>query len=200
MITAWVVEQCLNQAVLLDPETRAKLPELAGHVIRIDCIRPACQYDVVFRTTHISCHSPHHEPPSLTVRGRASQFLDCLYAKQRGSFNPSGLQFEGDIEFAHQLQNLVNAWQGDLGSILAPYLGESGASYATTAQATLRQTATEGLDAFLNHLTSYLQYESGTLVHDIDYCDFKEQLAQLRDGIARLSARVDLIKQRDPTL
>lgn len=194
-LIAATLEAAFNRALKYDPGSRAQLAKLAGRVIALDCTEPACKLFFVVDGDTLRVQAHCETTSDCTVRGRATEFAKLALSGQH-SLADSGVYIEGNPGVMQQVQNLVQGleidWEDALGEVIGS-LPAHALAESLRAKARWAKPRAEALPGYLSDLvTSELNLlpsanEAEALYDDID---------QLRARAARLSARIDLIKQR----
>lgn len=185
-----VLEQALNRALALDPETRADLRALDGQRLRLQIESPPLALELRMEGEALRVGPITDAEPDLGVRGPLSALLSQL-PPLRGSGAPSGkLRIEGDAELARRLQHLASGfrpdWDAPFAELLGPIFGpqvarvlREGLAFAT-AQA--KSAAKQGAE--------FLTEESRDVVGKAELHAFLDDVDALRDRVERAAARL----------
>jgi len=186
-----LLEQALNRALALDPETRAALAALDGQRVRLDLESPPLAMLLTVRGTMLRVGPPDASEPDLAVRAGIGTLLGQLpFLKGNGA--PVGrLRISGDAELARGLQRLAEGfdpdWERPFAEAFGPLFGPQLAKALRTA---LREARTQA-DGFARATVEYLTEESRDLVPAAEQQAFAEDVDALRDAVERLAARVE---------
>lgn len=191
------LEVALNRYLQLDTEVLEDCARLQGQRIALIingldwrlCIEPGPQ--------GVRVTADAETPADVSVRGPLPLLLRlALKTAQGGGGIPQGLSIEGDTELLARFNKLLARVGFDpeeqlsrlFGDAAGHRLGQGLQQLFTWGRSTLQ---TLGLDT-----AEYLREETGDLARGADVEDWMNQVDDLRDGVARLEARLDLLEPR----
>ena len=193
------LEQLLNQAIRLDPETPARLVPLQGQVIELQLVGLGLSLYLIPEPNGIQLFSAFEGEPDCTLRG-----TPLALARMRGSRESAdqlfsgSVEITGDSEVAHRFGEFISGldidWEEQLsrlsGDVIAHEVGNLTRyllNWGEQQGATTRQNLQEYLQEELRLLPGRLEIEP--LLREID---------RLRDDTARLEARIARLSGRHP--
>lgn len=185
------LEQLLNRAIRLDPETPSRLTPMHGRVIELQLTGTGLSLFLIPEPQGIQLLSAFDGEPDCTLRGTP---LDL--ARMRGSRKSAdqlfsgAVEIEGDTQLAHRfgefLAGLDIDWEEQLskltGDLIAHEVGNLARGLLDWGD---RQTRT-----FEQNLQEYLQEELRLLPSRLEVEPFLAEVDQLRDDSERLAARI----------
>jgi ubiquinone biosynthesis protein UbiJ len=190
-------EALLNQAILLDPETPARLAPMHGKVIRLDLSGVGASFYLIPDPNGILVLNRFEGPADCTLRGSPFDLM-----RMRGSKESAEQLFKGSVEiegdsalaqaFGTLLADLDIDWEEQLsrvtGDVAAHEIGKlvrSALHWGRSVNKTTEQ-----------NLREYLQEELRLLPARLEITSFLDEVDRLRDDVERLEARLQRLKQR----
>jgi ubiquinone biosynthesis protein UbiJ len=191
------LETLLNQAILLDPETPARLAPMHGKVIQLDLQGMASSLYLIPDPNGIQILNEFEGEADCCLRGSAIDLMRMRGTREStDQLFKGAVTIEGDSTLAHQfgavLADLDIDWEEQLsrltGDIAAHEIGNL-VRKASDWRARLHRTTEQNLQEYLQEELRLLPapYEISTFLNEVD---------QLRDDAERLEARVQRLKQR----
>jgi ubiquinone biosynthesis protein UbiJ len=191
------VEALLNQAILLDPETPARLAPMHGKVIRLDLLGLGASLYLIPNPSGIQVLNAFEGEADCTLR--ASPF-DLM--RMRGTKESADQLFKGSVAiegdnalaqaFGALLADLDIDWEEQLsrvtGDIAAHEIGKRVRSAISWGRSVNRTTE--------QNLQEYLQEELRLLPARAEVTVFLDEVDRLRDDAERLEARLQRLRQR----
>jgi len=182
------IEFILNKALAQDPETKAQLAALNGRSISLHFTDLAYEVTVHLDDSNIRLKSGADETADLTLSASLSalvklgQHPDNLFSEE--------ISIHGDVQFAKQLQDILNQFDFDWEALLAQFTGD-----------TLAYPIAHGLRQFgswvkSNHesmqmtIAEYLREEARLLPDKSELTPFLDGVDTLRADMDRLEARI----------
>jgi ubiquinone biosynthesis protein UbiJ len=190
-------EALLNQAILLDPETPARLAPMHGKVIRLDLLGMGASLYLIPNPSGIQILNTFEGQADCTLRGSPLDLMRMRGTRESAEQLFKGsVQIEGDSALAHQfgalLADLEIDWEEQLsrltGDVAAHEIGKlvrSAISWGRSVNKTTEQ-----------NLQEYLQEELRLLPARNEITVFLDEVDRLRDDTERLEARLQRLKQR----
>ncbi|MEM9621505.1 MAG: SCP2 sterol-binding domain-containing protein [Pseudomonadota bacterium] len=190
-LLADVATKVSNQALNIDPQLRARLQQLSGNTVEINCSLPASVWHLTIVGSSLQLGQGPATAPQVIVAGTAMDLAGWLF--QRSSQNASRLRIEGDetllLEIAGMLRDFEPDLQDPLGQLLGPQLATS---VLGTAEMGLK-----GIRSMLEGMGRNLQQSpAGADSGQSFRAEQQEQLNALLNGIDELRLRVDRLAAR----
>lgn len=191
------VENGLNRALELAPETRAQLEPFADDVFALHCTAPPL--DVYLRPggQGLQLMAVYDGPVTTSVRGVASDFAELAMAKDPAATLINGqLELDGDsaplLELRSILAGLDMDWEAPLVSAMGDVAGHQfaqmlRATYGWGRQATA--SLTRQLDEFIHE-------EARITPPRLELEDFYRDVQALGLQVERLASRVERLRKR----
>lgn len=191
------IETLLNQAILLDPQTPARLAPMHGKVIRMEFSGLNTSLYLIPEPNGIQVLSEFEGQADCTLRGSPFDLL-----RMRGTRESADQLFKGSVEiegdsalaqaFGAMLADLDIDWEEQLsrftGDIAAHEIGRLARSAIDWGRSVNRTTG--------QNLQEYLQEELRLLPARNEISAFLDEVDRLRDDTERLEARFRRLKQR----
>ncbi len=185
------LEQLLNQAIRLDPETPKRLSPLHGRVIELQLVGLGLSLFLIPEPNGIQLFSAFEGEADCTLRGTP---LDL--SRMRGSQESTNQLFRGSVEisgdshlaqqFGDFLAGLDIDWEEQLskltGDVIAHEIGNATRGLLSWGRS---QTQT-----FEQNLQEYLQEELRLTPSRLEIDPFFSEVDRLRDDVERLEARI----------
>ena len=185
------LEQLLNQAIRLDPETPRRLAPMHGRVIEIQLTGPALSLYLIPEPNGIQLLSQFEGDADCILRGSPLDLARMRNTRESADQLFSGkVEISGDHHLAQQFGDFLSGldldWEEQLskltGDLLAHEIGTSARAlfgWAGNQTHTLEQNLQEYLQEELRLTPSRLEIEP--FLHDVD---------RIRDDVERLEARI----------
>ena len=190
-----IVETLLNRLVALDPQAATILALLSGRCIEFTLhgIHRSVRLSSVDQRLCLQWQQSDAGSPDLRISGSVSALIGVLVEPQSLGALPKGVQIYGDLEVARQLLKALRSLQLDVeeplsklvGDVLVRQLGLAGRGLLHWFDATLKQS--------LRNAGETLVHEQRLIAANADQQRFLAEVHALRDGVARLEARIALL-------
>jgi len=189
-LSSWLkpVELALNTALLQDPETHAKLNQFEQRSIAINIVDLAqiVTITVIERTLQLDHNSQHDA--DLTISGNALT-LAKLGADPDSLFS-AHIDITGDVQFAKQLQDLLDGFDFDWEAQLAKVTGDTLAYPITHGIRQLTSWAKSTHQSIQKNTAEYLREEVRILPDKSQINEYLSAIDKLRADSDRLEARI----------
>lgn len=191
------LEQLINQAIRLDPETPARLAPLHGQVIELQLVGLGLSLFLIPNPNGIQLLSSFEGQPDCTLRGTP---LDL--ARMRGSRESADQLFKGAVEIsgdsalAHQFGNFLSGLDIDWEEQLSRLTGDVIAHEVGSLTRQLLGWGKQQSLTFRQNFQEYLQEELRLLPGKPEIEPFLNDVDRLRDDLARLEARIARLQAR----
>ncbi|WP_024888834.1 ubiquinone biosynthesis accessory factor UbiJ [Luteimonas huabeiensis] len=186
-----LLEQALNRAIALDPDTRDALRALDGRHVVLEVESPALALRIDVEGGRLRVGPAGGPEPDLAVRGTLGALIGQLpFLQRRGATATGRVRIAGDAELARRLQGLARGFDPDwqrpfanvFGDVLGVQVAEALAGALRRARVAGRNLAESGAE--------FLTEESRDLVARAELEAFLDDVDALREGVDRLDARV----------
>jgi ubiquinone biosynthesis protein UbiJ len=191
------LERSLNAVLALDPETRAKLADCQGRVVRIELDGLATSLDLaVSDDGSLQLVNDSDETPDATLAGSP---FDLLRARDPdkgvAELFAGRVRLSGDQALARQFSQALAGLDIDWEEHLARLIGDIPAHELGRAARALRREGSRLSDSGGETLSDYLTEELRLLPHRYEAGDFLADVDTLRDDVDRLEARIRLLER-----
>ncbi|MFA5627213.1 MAG: SCP2 sterol-binding domain-containing protein [Thiohalomonadaceae bacterium] len=191
-----LLEAAINTALIMDPETKARLAALEGKVIAIDL--QGLDVNIFFLPgEHGFRLMGHYEgEPDTCLRGRPLALLRLKQARAGEGLFSGDVQITGDIELGQRIQRILGGldidWEEHLsrltGDVLAHQIGNGVRGLLHWGQQTMSNLQAS--------LVDYAQYERRDLPVSWEVDEFLADVDELRSAVDRLTARLVRLEQK----
>jgi ubiquinone biosynthesis protein UbiJ len=189
MVDQWINQASvavLNRMLGREAWAREKLAPFAGRVVRFEASPFAMQWAV----TDAGALTPSSEgDPAVTI-GLALSSLPFALLDPPAATREVRLQ--GDAEFAQSLSFVLQNLRPELEEELSRFVGDAAATrivgFLRLSAAHWRQLA----ERMLDNAAHYVVTENPMVVARDEVASFVQDVARLRDDVARLEKRIDL--------
>ncbi|WP_317705465.1 ubiquinone biosynthesis accessory factor UbiJ [Methylomarinovum caldicuralii] len=187
-LASQAVETALARLLALDPNAARWLKPLAGKVIVVELAPFPLRFCFSPTDTTMLVLAECPERADVILRGTPFGFLRLLLAErpETGLFQ-GVVQVEGDMDTAKRLQNLLRRLDLDWERWLTDLAGERAANLLRGVIAWHRHA----WRSFQWNLAEFLQEETRALPAPLEAEDLYRRIAELRDDVARLEARIN---------
>lgn len=191
------VENGLNRALELAPETRAQLEPFADDVFALHCTAPPL--DVYLRPggQGLQLMAVYDGPVTTSVRGVASDFAELAMAKDPAATLINGqLELDGDSAPLLELRSILAGLDMDWEAPLVAAMGDvAGHQFAQMLRATYGwgRQATASLT---RQLDEFIHEEARITPPRLELEDFYRDVQALGLQVERLASRVERLRKR----
>lgn len=190
-------EQALNAALRLDPATCTALAKLHGKVLAIDIRGFGVRLFVLPGPTGLTLLSQYPGSPDTVLQGSPWALLQLLHHSQSSHLLlRKDVIIQGDIELGQRVKTILAQSQIDIEELVARLTGDV---VAHQGGVLLREAQRwwQGAQTRLSRdFAEFLQYEQPVLPQRQHFSAFTNGVETLRDDVARLAARIDLLRTR----
>ncbi|MBV0934308.1 ubiquinone biosynthesis accessory factor UbiJ [Marinobacterium weihaiense] len=190
-----LAEASLNAVLARDPVTLARLGELNGTEVRVECTRPEWHCTLLPHDHGIDLLAECGGEPDACIRGTA---LDLIRLPQAGNqvLFGHGVSLEGNSGLVHRLQQILADSQIDWEAWLADLIGDTAAHPLANLVRSAAHQLGYGSRSLVHSLEEYLHEEARLLPTQVEIDIWQEQVEELRDATDRLEARIARLEQR----
>lgn len=186
------LEKIIAQALKADPDAAAKIARIDNQVFEIHCDDWNMRFYIICAHHELQFEKKTHRKPNTIIRGTLNHFLHVFV---KGATTSTLFEYPIDIDGnTHNIEVLRDAFKQidlDLEEKLSRYLGDSLAHkiffQAKEAKKTLENTSNK----LISQIEAYIYFESKLLPTRKQAEQFYDDIAILRDDVARLEARIN---------
>ncbi len=189
-----LAEESLNRVLSRDPVTLARLGELAGREIRIECRQPEWHCFLLPHNRGIDLLAASAEPDAC-IRGSALNLMRLPYAGNEVLFG-HGVSIEGDSALVHRLQQILADSHVDWEAWLAELIGDTAAHPLANLLRSASHQLRYGSNSLIHSVEEYLHEEARLLPTQVEIDIWQEEVEELRDATDRLEARIARLENR----
>ena len=186
------LEKLINQGLALDPEAKAQMAELTGHVIALDITD--WKIKLIMELTADGIRIAKTEPEQIDATISGPLFGIAQTACSGGNpttMRKAGLRMEGDIELAEKLKHILSGLDIDWEEPLSKLVGPTIAGGVGEGLRGAYKLAKGMLSSGANQLSTFLKTDSGCLPSEDEITQFNRAVTVLRHDVDRLEARIN---------
>lgn len=184
------MEQAVNAALALDPNTLRRLARLAGKVIAIDIRGSGMRIYVAPQANGLRLMGHYDGEVDTTLHGAPLSLLRMSTGRAGEGLFSGAVTIEGDVEIGQQLQRIMHGldidWEEHIsrltGDVIGHQIGQTVRGIAGFGK--------QALTTFGLNLGEYLQEERGVLPANAQLDAFINDVDTLRMAVDRLDARI----------
>ncbi|MGB6976076.1 MAG: SCP2 sterol-binding domain-containing protein [Gammaproteobacteria bacterium] len=184
-----MLEQMCNGYLRLDAESRRYLMPLEGKVVHVHLLDLNWQSYWLFAADRIQILTEYPGTPDTFIKGTISNFLRAIHASMTNMSSFSGLEIQGNMEVAQQLQTLLRQIEIDWEEVLSHFTGDVLAHHVGDHVRQVLNWGRTTVSHFRQNMTEYLQEELRYFPSRAEVEDFYEDVTTLRHDVERLLAR-----------
>ncbi len=185
-----LAEESLNGLLARDPVTLARLGELAGREIRVECSSPDWHLYLLPHNRGIDLLAESAGEPDACLHGSALNLIRLPLAGNQVLFG-HGVTIEGDSGLVHRLQQILADSHVDWEAWLADLIGDTAAHPLANLLRSAGHQLRYGSSSLIHSLEEYLHEEARLLPTRVEIEIWQDEVDELRDATDRLAARVD---------
>lgn len=186
------LEKIIAQALKADPDAADQIAQLDNQVFEIHCDDWNIQFYIICIHRELQFERKTQRKPNTIIRGTLNHFLHVF---MKGATTNTLFEYPIDIDGnIHNIEVMRDAFKNidlDLEEKLSHYVGDQLAhkifSQAKKAKKTLKNTS----EKLVSQTESYIYFESKLLPTRKQVEEFYNDIAILRDDVARLEARIN---------
>ncbi|MGD8909392.1 MAG: SCP2 sterol-binding domain-containing protein [Chromatiales bacterium] len=192
------LEQLLNQAIRLDPETPRRLAPMHGRIIELQLVGLALSLYLIPGPNNIQLLGSYEGEPDCTLRG-----TPLALARMRGTRESTDQLFSGSVEItgdthlAQQFGDFLAGLDIDWEEQLSNLTGDALAHEIGNATRKLQSWTRNQIQTFEQNLQEYLQEELRLTPSRPEIEPFLADVDRLRDDVERLEARIKRLQSID---
>lgn len=190
-----VLEQVINLPFKQDQDLRKGLLPLAGRVMRLSFTKPAWTCELGFGEDRVAVGPPGPQF-DVALTGTLSQYLALIRAKpeQTQEVMATGLRIEGDTDCAFAIKRLLGQARPDWEEALAGALGDIPAHFVFQGLNRARAAMSYAINQLAANAVEFAQQDARALPRPAELEAFLDEIAVLRDDVARLEQRIQRLR------
>jgi ubiquinone biosynthesis protein UbiJ len=183
-------ETALNRYLMLDPETRQRMAQLAGRCIGIELAGTGIR--IYIHPDHNGVHlTEHAEQVDTMLHGTPLSLLQLGLGEDTGKTLFSGaVTITGDMETGQTFKSILDTMDIDWEEQLSRLTGDVFAHQAGNAARRVRDTLRSTSLTLQQDLGEYLREELRLVPSRIEIRNLAEDIGELRSATDRLEARI----------
>lgn len=190
-IALTALEKTINMALGLDSNRQANLEKLKNNTIKIELSSPPFSFYLCFTEDHIYAQQRCLGGPDLTICGTINAFVK-MAANKKDSSMPKEMEIMGSAHLAQSLQQFMADididWEEHLSRLTGDTVATQIGRFVKKSMDMFKHQSKE----FQLNVKEYFQEESSLLARHDDIEKFCYDVDELRNGVARLSAKIKL--------
>jgi ubiquinone biosynthesis protein UbiJ len=193
------LEVALNRYLGLEPAALDECAALAGRSIALTVDAPAWTFVVEFHGGGVRVLMDEIPEPDVSVRGSLATLMRLAWTVSRSDSGiPQGLTVDGDTELLGRVNRLLAQVGFDPEEFAARFVGDAAAHRLHQGLQTLFGWGKRSADTLALDTAEYLREETRDLARAGDVADWADAVDDLRDGVARLEARLQRLESGAP--
>lgn len=185
------LEVALNRYLGLEASALAECEALEGRSIALAVEAPAWTFVIEFHRGGVRVLSDEMLTPDVSVRGSLNTLMRLAWTISRSQTAiPQGLSVDGDVELLRRFNRLLAHVGFDPEEFAARFVGDAAAHRLNQGLQTLFGWGKRSADTLALDTAEYLREETRDLARGSDVADWADAVDELRDGAARLEARL----------
>ncbi|HEY9545657.1 MAG TPA: SCP2 sterol-binding domain-containing protein [Solimonas sp.] len=185
------LEVALNRYLGLEASALAECATLEGRSIALVVDVPAWTFVIEFHRGGVRVLDDDMLTPDVTVRGNLNTLMRLAWTISRSQTTiPQGLRVDGDVELLRSFNRLLAQVGFDPEEFAARFVGDAAAHRLNQGLQTLFGWGRRSADTLALDTAEYLREETRDLARGSDVAEWADAVDELRDGAARLEARL----------
>lgn len=185
------LEVALNRYLGLEASALAECAALEGRSIALAVEAPAWTFVIEFHRGGVRVLSDEMLTPDVTVRGSFNTLMRLAWTISRSQTAiPQGLRVDGDAELLRSFNRLLAQVGFEPEEFAARFVGDAAAHRLGQGLQTLFGWGRRSADTLALDTAEYLREETKDLARASDVAEWSDAVDELRDGTARLEARL----------
>ena len=185
-----LLENSVNTALQRDPDALHKIAKIKNQLIKIDCIDWKMVFYIVPDKSGLQFYARHDGKPNTEIKGTLNHFL-AIFIK--GADTKTLFQYPIDVSGnTHNIEVLRDAFKNldlDLEEKCSHIIGDIAAHKLFLHLKNTKKILKKTNEKFIAQLKEYIHFEAKNFVSRKQAERFYDDIAKLRDDVARLEAR-----------
>jgi len=186
-----LIEAALNKYLALDPESKNKISDLQGKILKIKLANTGLVAWLTIEKATIKLSTEESGTPDAVITGAPLSLLHLLLAKEnrRALFNQN-VVIEGDAQLAQSILALFEECDIDWEELLAKQVGDIPAHHVGQWFGSFNRFTEQFRKNMRSNTSEYLQEESKILPVKEEMHDFFMEIDRLRLDVDRVDMRL----------
>ena len=189
-----VLERALRYILEFDPESSAALKQLQDRRIAIEFTEVERTLLLTMTSAGPTLQPVTAEPSHVRLRGTLPSFIGLL--RRENAAGASGVEIQGDLQTAQQLQAILKNMDVDWEEMLARHFGDVPAHQLTRATRGVWRWLSGRARAFAQDFSEYSRFEAALLPEHEDVEGFNTAVDRLRTDTDRMAERIRRLRDR----
>lgn len=177
-----------NRYLALDEELAPRLQRLYGKLIKIELNGTGLEFYLLFHRDRVEILEEFDDVADTIIRG--APFSMVALASGQSDLSASGISIEGDVELAEKFSRVMRQvdidWEEHFSRLTGDAIAHQMGNIARGITGFFDRTRTRTQ----SNVADYLRDETNHLPHDWEIDDFCNEVDDLRDRVAALSAKI----------
>jgi len=194
------LEAALNKVLRLDPDTLKKCRQLDGKSIKLEITDWDISFFILPYAQGVQLITDHHQTPNTTISGKLFNLMKvgAAGASTTALFDAS-ITISGDTKTGEVLRDIFRDLDIDWEEQLSKIVGDTLAHPIASRVKKFFSLGKRSAQSFGENISEYLHYEAQQLPPKNDVEQFIERIANVRDDVDRMDARVQRLQARKPS-
>ena len=184
------LQGAINHYIALDTEGKSKLKRLAGKVMGLEVKGVVGKMFFVFTEDEVIIQSECNQEPDVMITCPPFSLARLFIKGDPEVFHSKNVKLEGDATFAQKVQSFFGDIDIDWEAYLATIMGDVVALQAGTFVRNTLQRTKSFSERLAFTVEEYVKEELRVVPCKEEAEDFFEEIADLRNAISRLEAKV----------
>lgn len=194
------LEKTIDTALSLDPAASKRIENLNGKTIRLQTRSPAIDVLVMFNSNGINLFPPESQadeefaiPYDAHVESPSLELLKQIVKSRKNSVfldqDSEKLVVSGDAKLVEECRDIFRDLDIDWEEALSHYIGDIAAHQIGRHTRGFLRWAKKATSTLKQDTEEYLLYETKTLVSDLEFSEFSDDVNRLAQAADELEAR-----------
>lgn len=196
-----LLQEIINRALRLDPDTLRQLGDMDGKVICVRVGAGGAEPIAVFilpSQAGVRLRSDYDGKPDVAIAGDVPVFARLMLGRSSSGAVAGELQISGDIELGQQFQRTLNKIDIDWEEGASHYVGDVAAHALGRVVREMRARTRQAAGTIGQDIAEYLQEESRLLATPERVESFLKAVDELRGHVDRLEKRLQRLASPAP--
>lgn len=198
-LTLPLLERVINRCLQTDLQALAKLQALEGKVIQLNITDWQFNCFIIPKHHGIELQTQWPTAADTLISGTLEHLFKVGIATDKSTaIKQHQIQFQGDIHIGMAMQQLLASLDIDWAALLANKIGDAPAHMITTGLDAIRLQGRAFIQSFRQNSADYIHHEAKLCPTNTALETFYQDIAQLRDDVDRLEAKIAQHKRSSP--